>query len=489
MKAIQELSLQHKVGEGSFATVFALDIGVYKHYKEQQCKDSYDARRFIPLELSILRALNQVPFFVQMEHIIHDNQTTVGVTMTRYKTNLSKYIENKQHKADQKIMYHLLNALYYLHSIDVLHGDIKPGNVLLDQHNNALLCDFNSCHMLSPVNTKSSNYMYTYTLWYRPPEVFLQKKIDLQADVWSLGIVFCEMIIGRVGMLATTEEMEDNYVTNKTIFMRQLKTFGTPLEYTQTYPQYKPRYELFFQKIGISKEPSLCSLIRSMLQIMPHQRDNPKQLLNNQYFTSAIKIEPLSTPQYVISQADVLYKTPYKSYYNEMNNLKEAIRETLTESYKYYSITTLQYEAIHFAHYIFVLTNNNKEHSIQFQLGVCLIIALKILDPSNYYIDEVTFDKATQYEQEILSNLDYKVHFQNTLYYQMHQQGPLTKELNDLLYASLFASYPEEFNTTKQVMEAVMSGKQNQNKYYKDLQKIVAKNESILKSTKDEPNK
>ena len=48
---------------------------------------------------------------------------------------------------------------------------------------------------------------------------------------------------------------------------------------------------------------------------------------------------------------------------------------------------------------------------------------------------------------------------------------------------------PEEFDNTKQVMEAVMSGKQNQNKYYKDLQKIVAKNESILKSTKDEPNK
>ena len=160
MKAIQELSLQHKVGEGSFATVFALDIGVYKHYKEQQCKDSYDARRFIPLELSILRALKHVPFFVQMEHIIHDNQTTIGVTMTRYKNNLSKYIENKQHKADQKIMYHLLNALYYLHSIDVLHGDIKPGNVLLDHDNNALLCDFNSCHMLSPVNTKSSNNMY-----------------------------------------------------------------------------------------------------------------------------------------------------------------------------------------------------------------------------------------------------------------------------------------------------------------------------------------
>ena len=52
----------------------------------------------------------------------------------------------------------------------------------------------------------------------------------------------------------------------------------------------------------------------------------------------------------------------------------------------------------------------------------------------------------------------------------MHQQGPLSKELNDLLYASLFASYPEEFESTKQVMEALLSGKQNQNKYYKDLE-------------------
>ena len=136
-----------------------------------------------------------------------------------------------------------------------------------------------------------------------------------------------------------------------------------------------------------------------------------------------------------------------------------------------------------------MLTSNNKEHSVQFQLGVCIIIALKILDPSNYYIDELTFDKASNYEQEILSKLEYKVHFQNTLYYQMHQQGPLSKELNDLLYASLFASYPEEFDTIKQVMEALLSGKQNQNKYYKDLKKIVAKNESFLKQESNEPNK
>ena len=114
---------------------------------------------------------------------------------------------------------------------------------------------------------------------------------------------------------------------------------------------------------------------------------------------------------------------------------------------------------------------------------------MKILDPSNYYINEVSFDKVTRYEQEILSKLDYKVHFQNTLYYQMHQQGPLSKELNDLLYASLFASYPEEFHSIKQVMEALLSGKQNQNKYYKDLKKIVAKNESFLKQESNEPNK
>ena len=494
MKAIEELNVAHVLNSGSFAVVYACDIGVYKHFKTIEVENSYEANRFIPLELSILRALQHVPFFVQLEDIIIDKEIVSGITMTRYKQDLNSYIKNtqyKDHKVIQKIMYHLVSALYYLHSINILHGDIKPGNILIDHNKNAVLCDFNSCHALSPVNRKSLNYRYTYTLWYRPPEIFLQRKINLQADVWSLGIVFAEIFFGRIGILATPEELEDDYASHHNIFMRQLSYFGTPHEYSSIYQAYKPRYEYFFKKIGITEDKMLCDFLRSMLQIMPHQRNSPKQLLDHNYFSTIPKIIPCKTPIGVIEEANILNNTPYKNYYQEMNNLKNILQQTLTESYKYCSLTTLQYEVFHFAHYIFVLTNNN-QHSVNFQLGVCTIIALKILDPTNYFIDTSSYEKSEEYEQELLISLDYKLHFQNTLYYKMHQDGPLTQIQNNLLYATLFSSYPEEFTTTDEVKRKILeyaNGKNNEEKYYKDLQKILAKNESTLKDIKNESNK
>ena len=174
-----------------------------------------------------------------------------------------------------------------------------------------------------------------------------------------------------------------------------------------------------------------------------------------------------------------------------MIKLKNILQHTLTESYKYCSLSTLQYEVFHFAHYIFVLTNNN-EHSVRFQLGVCTIIAVKILDPTNYFIDNMSYEKSEEYEQELLIELDYKLHFQNTLYYKMHQQGPLTELQNNLLYATLFSSYPEDFTTTEEIKKKLLNyanGKNTEEKYYKDLQKILAKNESTIKDIKNEPNK
>ena len=116
MKAIEELNVAHVLNSGSFAVVYACDIGVYKHFKTIDTENSYEANRFIPLELSILRALQHVPFFVQLEDIIIDKEIVSGMTMTRYKQDLNSYIKNtqyKDHKVIQKIMYHLLKILPY----------------------------------------------------------------------------------------------------------------------------------------------------------------------------------------------------------------------------------------------------------------------------------------------------------------------------------------------------------------------------------------
>jgi len=49
-----------------------------------------------------------------------------------------------------KIVYHTLCALAFLHEANVIHRDIKPGNILISSNCNALICDFGLSRTLAP---------------------------------------------------------------------------------------------------------------------------------------------------------------------------------------------------------------------------------------------------------------------------------------------------------------------------------------------------
>jgi eukaryotic-like serine/threonine-protein kinase len=93
----------------------------------------------------------------------------------------------------------ICNALEYIHSRGVVHGDLKPDNVIVDVADNIKLIDFGISR-----ETKVS-------LWRRPklegaagtpdyvsPEQIRGKRTDARGDVYSLGIVLFEMLAGEV---------------------------------------------------------------------------------------------------------------------------------------------------------------------------------------------------------------------------------------------------------------------------------------------------
>lgn len=62
----------------------------------------------------------------------------------------------------RKLSYDLISALYYLHSHRILHRDLKPQNILIDDENRAKLCDFGlarsmgaSTHILTSIKVKT----------------------------------------------------------------------------------------------------------------------------------------------------------------------------------------------------------------------------------------------------------------------------------------------------------------------------------------------
>lgn len=97
-------------------------------------------------------------------------------------------------------MYQICKGMKYLHSADIIHRDLKPSNILINSDCHLKICDFGLARSL--VNdSEEKDVVLTEevaTRWYRAPEVLLgSQSYDKSADVWSVGCILAELLIGK----------------------------------------------------------------------------------------------------------------------------------------------------------------------------------------------------------------------------------------------------------------------------------------------------
>lgn len=75
----------------------------------------------------------------------------------------------------QSFIYQILCGLKYIHSANVLHRDLKPGNLLVNADCELKICDFGLARGFSIDPDENAGYMteYVATRWYRAPEIML----------------------------------------------------------------------------------------------------------------------------------------------------------------------------------------------------------------------------------------------------------------------------------------------------------------------------
>ncbi|KAM4661337.1 dual specificity mitogen-activated protein kinase kinase 5 isoform 3-T3 [Amazona ochrocephala] len=87
----------------------------------------------------------------------------------------------------------VVKGLTYLWSLKILHRDVKPSNMLVNTRGQVKLCDFGVSTQL--VNSIAKTYVGTNA--YMAPERISGEQYGIHSDVWSLGISFMELALGR----------------------------------------------------------------------------------------------------------------------------------------------------------------------------------------------------------------------------------------------------------------------------------------------------
>ncbi len=91
----------------------------------------------------------------------------------------------------------LSDALSRAHHLDIIHRDIKPGNVLLAEDGTPRLTDFGLAHMGNyPSLTTAGQVLGTFH--YLSPEACANQLLDARADIWSFGVVLFQMLTGQL---------------------------------------------------------------------------------------------------------------------------------------------------------------------------------------------------------------------------------------------------------------------------------------------------
>ena len=182
-------------------------------------------------EISLMKELDHENIVTLYDVIHTENKLTL--VFEYMDKDLKKYMEvhGQQSALDLKVvksfMFQLLKGIMFCHDNRVLHRDLKPQNLLINNKGELKLGDFGLARAFGiPFNTFSNEVV---TLWYRAPDVLLgSRAYTTSIDIWSAGCIFAEMCTGKPLFPGTANEDQ---------LIKIFRLMGTPNE--RTWPGIK----------------------------------------------------------------------------------------------------------------------------------------------------------------------------------------------------------------------------------------------------------
>ena len=142
-----------------------------------------------------------------------------------------------------RMLAQIASALTFAHEQGIIHRDLKPNNVMLDERNNAYLVDFGIAKMLAGTTKLTATGNILGTPAYMAPEQWRGDPVDARTDIYSLGIMVYEMVLGSLPF------------TGDTPFTLMYKHFNDPPPAPRTVnPDLDPAIEAVILR-ALAKDP------------------------------------------------------------------------------------------------------------------------------------------------------------------------------------------------------------------------------------------
>lgn len=244
---------------GKILLVRKLDSGKLYALKAINKKDiSYKKQQeYAWNELFILQN-NESPYIANLQYSFQNEDFLFLVMDFLIGGDLFFHLRKETRFSEAKTAFYaaeIICALEYLHENFYVYRDLKPENILFDREGHLKLVDFG---LSKRININDGVYCKTIvgTPEYLAPEIILKKKYGNSVDIWNLGCVIYEMIVGKPPFIGKSlKEIYQKIVEN----------------------------EIFFnESLNISNEAK--KLILGLLNKNPNKRPKISQLKKNDFF-------------------------------------------------------------------------------------------------------------------------------------------------------------------------------------------------------------
>ncbi|KAI8742153.1 cyclin-dependent kinase 1 [Biomphalaria glabrata] len=292
---MDEYSKIEKIGEGTYGVVYKgrhkksnrlVALKKIRLESEEEGVPSTAIR-----EISLLREL-QHPNIVSLEDVLMQ-ENKLYLVFEFLSMDLKKYLDSipagnfMDPMLVKSYLYQITEGILFCHKRRVLHRDLKPQNLLINDNGVIKLADFGLARAFGiPVRVYTHEVV---TLWYRAPEILLgSPRYSVPADIWSIGCIFAEMVTRRP-LFHGDSEIDQLF--------RIFRTLTTPTEETwpgvSQLPDFKPSFPHWKTNQLANSVKQLdrlgLELLQEMLIYDPPQRIPAKAILEHPYFADLDK--------------------------------------------------------------------------------------------------------------------------------------------------------------------------------------------------------